>query len=187
MSNDEITTVAADYIYLILLGESEQIQKIAELMNQNCDQTDVENKKIYIATKIDVQIDCLPESDKFQDILNKDAEEHFDQDTDDIESLKKYFVMGEGVETAQCNTVGEGYVNVHMLIEIAKRDNYFEVLYPVLHFDDEANPEDLISTWVIDNNISDIEENMRFDVRLIDMVRMTNDILIYAAYVNTIS
>jgi hypothetical protein len=194
MSNDEVTTVAADYMYLVILGDSNIIDKIASAMNEEARKNDT--NKIYISTNIDTQVDYLPESLEFQRILIKDAlqssnkngrrsslsETISDSFSDDSQSNRKYFVMGEGVETAQCYTCGEGYVNSNMLIEIEKGDENFTIMYPVLNLDDEVNPEDLISSWVINNNITHIADNL--NIRLVNMVGTDHDILVFAAYVN---
>lgn len=196
MSNDEITTVAADYMYLVILGDSDIIDRIANVMNEEAQKNDT--NKMYISTNIDTPVDYLPESLEFQEILLKDSiqsdsnnrrdslsdtisdtlSDNFSSDS----SNKKYFVMGEGVETAQCYTCGEGYINSHMLIEIEKTDKNFTIMFPVLNLDDEVNPEDLISTWVINNTISHIADSL--NIRLVNMVGTDHDILVFAAYVN---
>lgn len=173
MSNDEVTTVAADFMYLVILGDEDIIDRLTEAMNNNS-LLNENNNRIYASVPIDQQVDYLPESDEFQKMLRSDA--------DDTRSDKKYFVMGEGVETAQCYTCGEGYVNANMLIEIEEGTENFTIRYPILNLDDEVNPEDLISSWVINNKVTNVIDNL--NVRLVNMVGTKHDILVFAAYVN---
>ena len=67
MSNEEVTTVAADYMYLVILGEPDIISDIARAMNENAQKK--LNNKLYLSSDIDTQIDYLPETDIFQRIL----------------------------------------------------------------------------------------------------------------------
>jgi hypothetical protein len=189
MSNDEVTTVAADFMYLVILGDSDIIDNIATEMNKEA--TNNNTNKIYKSIDIDIQVDYLPETPEFQDILMSDVNKRIElqlprsiqsSDSDDLQNSKKYFVMGEGVETAQCYTCGEGYVNVNMLIEIEAKSEHFTITYPVLNLDDEVNPEDLISSWIINNNISHVADNLH--IRLVNMVGTNHDILVFAAFVN---
>jgi len=195
MSNEEVTTVAADYMYLVILGDSDIIDDIATAMNENAHNKD--SNKLYVSTDIDKQVDYLPETEEFQrllemsidsareECLTDDQQSSLDQESDektDGTSYRKYYVMGEGVETAQCYTCGEGYTNASMLIEIEERDEFFNILFPILSLDDEVNPEDLITSWVIDNNIAHVAGNL--SIRLVNMVGTTHDILVFAAYVN---
>ena len=202
MSNEEVTMVAADYMYLVLLGKSRTIEKIAMKLNEDMN---MNNRKIYVSVDINTQVDYLPETKIFQNLLRKknigsviiDVDDCLSQSEQDDESYqdlygsfhsesesidKKYFMMGEGVETAQCYTCGEGYVDVHMLIEIEEKDNSFVITYPILTLDDEANPDDLIESWIITNDISNIANNL--NTRLVNMVGTEHDILVFAAHVN---
>jgi hypothetical protein len=198
MSNEEVTTVAADYMYLVILGDADIIEEIVCAMNENAHNK--KTNKLYVSSDVDTQIDYLPETIKFQRILDTNIERRridilhdFDDDTDQSSALdsdeetdgtthRKYFVMGEGVETAQCYTCGEEYTNARMLIEIEERDENFTIMFPILNLDDEVNPEDLITAWVVDNNIAHVADNL--SIRLVNMVGTDHDILVFAAYVN---
>lgn len=191
MSNDEVTTVAADFMYLVILGDQDIIDNLAVAMNVSSD-----NNRAYVSVPIDKQIDYLPETDEFQMILRygmsainrpSDSDAGADvisNDSDDTQksSFDKYFRMGEGVETAQCYTCGEGYVNANMLLEIEEETDSFAIRYPILNLDDEVNPEDLISSWIINNKVTHVIDNL--NVRLVTMVGTEHDILVFAAYVN---
>jgi hypothetical protein len=229
MSNDEVTTVAADFMYLVILGDQDIIEEIVNAMNEEAHKKNT--NKIYVSGDIDIQVDYLPETSEFQKILVSNVQKRraelleqallendsdallseidldettvivSDEASDIVSDIvsdgvydlcseiseeynpnKKYFVMGEGVETAQCYTCGEGYVNAHMLIEIEERDENFNILFPVLNLDDEVNPEELITSWVVGNNISHVADNL--STRLVNMVGTEHDILVFAAYVN---
>lgn len=239
MTENEITTVAADYMYLVVLGSPDIMRSIAAEMDKASLKKD--GRKRYISTDIDDQIDYLPETEELQNILLEEArlrldikendkmseevtddsqdnsqnnsqensqddtqddlsditkdDNTYDQDDDDgddddddddngnaLRSDMKYYVMAEGMETAQCHTCGEGYVNVHMLIEIDQTDQNFKITYPVLNLDDEVNPEDLIGEWVETSGISHLIDSI--NIRLVYMVGTQHDILVFAAYVS---
>jgi hypothetical protein len=201
MSNEEVTTVAADYMYLVILGDVDIIEDIVCAMNENAQNK--KSNKLYVSSDVDTQIDYLPETTKFQRILDINIEQRrieLLQYSDDMKisnnyefeynekadetSHRKYFVMGEGIETAQCYTCGEEYTNARMLIEIEERDEHFTITFPILNLDDEVNPEDLITAWVVDNNIAHVADNL--SIRLVNMVGTDHDILVFAAYVNHI-
>lgn len=223
MNNEEVTTVAADFMYLIMIGEPEIMERVAVAMNSNTEKNGV--SKFYVSVDIDTPLDNLPETPLFQKILingcsdmrniqnmrniggdtqkqhigvkNNLADSEFSEDSNlvtevveavedlqssDYISSKKYYVMGEGVETAQCHTYGEGYTNVSMLIEIEDDTEYFTITFPILNLDDEVNPEDLISNWILKNNLSHVADNL--NIRLVNMVGTNHDILVFAAYIN---
>ena len=205
MSNEEVTTVAADYMYLVILGDPDIIEEIVIAMNENSQNK--KTNKLYVSCDVDTQIDFLPETPIFQRILETDIgrareasldseESNIDNDSkkcnngnyvksdEEIDGVthRKYYVMGEGVETAQCYTCGEEYANASMLIEIEERDENFMIMYPILNLDDEVNPEDLITAWIMDNNIAHVADNL--SIRLVNMVGTDHDILVFAAYVN---
>lgn len=215
MSTEEVTTVAADYMYLIVLGDTDIIDEIVYAMNENAQNK--RTNKLYISSDVDTQLDYLPETPKFRRILETNVEKRRSElldgiddcsnadidslvlsnsDNNDTESMnslesdektdstsnRKYFVMGEGVETAQCYTCGEEYTNARMLIEIEEHKENFTIMFPILNLDDEVNPEDLITTWVMDNNIAHVADNL--SIRLVNMVGTDHDILVFAAYVN---
>lgn len=209
MSNEEVTTVAADYMYLVILGDPDIIEEIVIAMNENSQNK--KTNKLYVSCDVDTQIDFLPETPIFQRILetnigrarevlldieesniandskkydNGDYDESDDESEEETDGAthRKYYVMGEGVETAQCYTCGEEYANASMLVEIEERDENFMIMYPILNLDDEVNPEDLITAWIMDNNIAHVADNL--SIRLVNMVGTDHDILVFAAYVN---
>jgi hypothetical protein len=133
--SDEITTIAADYIYLVFLGASDIIGKIVNKLNEdakacNGDPTDYKtyrafkNKPINIYVKNDISKPCVRmlESQKIQEILRNDAIKRITDsnrskskdkiskeiiDENDIESCIKYVELDEGIETAQCLTYAD--------------------------------------------------------------------------------
>ena len=229
---EEVTTVAADFMYLVVLSDETTMKRINRALN--IDSHSKQNKKLYVYIDIDTQIDYIPETPELQSILKKgvlnrhaeasdlndsdhkdsftaesavlansdsDDANSMDTDSDDANSMytdstysnstddedvpysgKRYFVMGEGVETAQCYTCGEGYENMYMLIEIEDKDEYCTIGYPVLNLDKEVNPEDLIASWVMENGLSGVASNI--NIRLVNMVGTEHDILVFAAHIN---
>jgi len=220
---EEVTTVAADFMYLVVLSDEATMKRINRALN--IDSHSKQNKKLYVYIDIDTQIDYIPETPELQSILKKgvlnrhaeasdlndlndsnrsdhtdssstdsansansdsddstDSNSTHDEDEDIAYSGKRYFVMGEGVETAQCYTCGEGYENMYMLIEIEDKDEYCTIGYPVLNLDKEVNPEDLIASWVMENGLSGVASNI--NIRLVNMVGTEHDILVFAAHIN---
>ena len=90
--------------------------------------------------------------------------------------------LDEGIETAQCLTYAEGYKNFYMLLEIIHEPTHFRLTFPILQLDEEVNPDELISTWIIKNNISNIAKDLT--VKPVNIVGIEHDILVFAACIN---
>ena len=205
---DNLTTIiTADFLYLILCGDQTTIQNLCDKLNKlerkkrEADKLNNNRNKEpyreYISQMIDEPCAMLPENEIVQRILLQDAEETYikvngldelDEDArlnishKDIEKHKKYIVLDEGVEAAQCFTYGEDYKKCAMLLEVVKEGSYFKVSFPVLPLKEEADPDELISHWIVSHKVSDIATNVT--IKPINIVGTTHDILVFAAYIN---
>jgi len=134
MNNDKVTTIiAADYMYLVFLGDDGIMDKIVDKLNNDVNdmietsknnktyKSKIQQKRIYM--KYDVSSPCIDilESNHISDILRNDAindikklrtKSSFMNDNkeiseQDIDVNKKYVTPDEGVETAQCLTYAD--------------------------------------------------------------------------------
>lgn len=138
MNTDKVTTIiAADYMYLVFLGDNDIMDKIIDKLNKDVNEI-IEAAKInktykssklqplVIYIKSDISSPCIDilESEQIVNILRKDAIENikktrtiskFNVKTNDdiqiserdIDINKKYVAPDEGVETAQCLTYAD--------------------------------------------------------------------------------
>lgn len=199
MNNNDLTTIiAADYMYLIILGNEDIMGNIVKKLNNN-----KKNNYIYVSHQIDHPCAEMLEEKHIKDILTTEAIETFNKDNNnnelitdtDIDLLKKYMIFDEGVETAQCLTYADLsgtdlalFKNCkksrnYMLMEIKSNNSHFKISYPILQLDEEVNPDDLISTWIIDNDIADIAKDLT--IKPVNIVGTEHDILVFAACINS--
>ncbi len=212
MGDNELTTIiAADYMYLIILGTYQTLNKIITKLNEKTEpETEIyRNKKrantksynnanatlnkTYIMTYIDKPCAEIIEMDEIQNIILEDAKKtindmkknnvHIDDEDDGMDLCKKRIDLDEGIETAQCLTYAEGYKNYYMLLEIIHEPDHFRLTYPILQLDEEVNPEELISSWIIKNNISNIAKDLT--IKPVNIVGKVHDILVFAACINS--
>lgn len=181
---DDVTEVAADFMYLIVLGESDIIEHITDTLNDVLPGDNLSSK--YMSIDIDTQIDNLLETSRFRDILNKSKLNSSNSSNASIVSIDsksnkstKYFVINEGVETAQCYTYAENFDAQKMIIQLTESDDSFNLTFPILNLDDEVNPDDLIDSWFKEKEL-DIENR---SIKLINMVGSEHDILVFAVLV----
>ena len=162
MDDNDITVITADFMYLVIIGESNKIINISNLLNTNNI-----NKKY-----IDILIDT-PCAEIDENIIKK----YFDN--------KKYIVFSEGVEQAQTLTYAEGYdKHYKMLLELEDSSDNINIKFPKIslnEIDDEALPEKLISNWIKKNKLNNIMKNLI--IRPVNIVGYDNDILVFAARV----
>lgn len=188
MSNDELTTIiAADYMYLIIIGDEKTISKMVSKLNQESKKNNL--NKQFIINRIDSPCAEILDGTDVQNILIKEAKKSIKEQNNiktvtdtDIDIYKKYIVFDEGVETAQCLTYAEGYKNNFMLMEIVNENTCHKITFPVLQLDEEVNPDELISTWIVDNNVSDIAKDLT--IKPVNIVGTEHDILVFAACIN---
>jgi hypothetical protein len=210
MNEDKLTTIiAADYMYLIFIGNDFIIDKIINKLNTSQSQIEpINNKKKkinnYTKKNIDIYIKCeisnpcinMLEDDKIQNILSEDTKNSNNVNNNNIDNVnKKYILMDEGVESAQCLTYADitsgdmvilkGKHNsskiLTMMMVLNKYDTYYKLSYPILQLDEEENPDKLISKWLKDHNIENIVKELT--IRPVNIVGSEHDILVFIALV----
>ncbi len=114
----------------------------------------------------------------------------------DIDIHKKYVILDEGVETAQCLTYADVIPNDNMLGILRKRnmadtimlmtmivnDSHYTLSFPILQLDEEENPDKLISKWLKDNHLDDVVKELT--IRPVNIVGNEHDILVFSAFIN---
>lgn len=203
--NETTTIIAADYMYLIILGDYKIINNIVHKLNTEAKENKTNIQ--YTMCKIDkpcaemlddVNIQNLLINDAKNTILTKNIDNKLDDANDvtesDIDKYKKYIIFDEGVETAQCLIYADilateipYYKNNNkernsMLMEIIDTDTYYKLSYPILQLGEEVNPDDLISSWIIKKNIASIAKDLT--IKPVNIVGIEHDILVFAAYIN---
>ena len=110
--NDMTTIIAADYMYLIMLGNDNIIKKIVDKLNKKSKENKLNTQ--YTMCRIDKPCAELLDEKHIQDILINDAKNIISNNQSkndmieyDIDRYKKYIVFNEGVETAQCLTYAD--------------------------------------------------------------------------------
>jgi hypothetical protein len=232
MNNNKGTTIiAADYMYLVFLGNNETIGKMVDKLNKNAEKpqdsllnTDksyksykiIKNKIVNIYVKSEISSPCIDmlEEDQIQKILVNDAIAHIkkmrvskspkigsNDDSNeitesDIDENKKYVILDEGVETAQCLTYADVSSNdiaaakrktpsadLMMIMVMIGNDSHYKLSYPVLQLDEEENPDKLVSKWLSEHDISkdDVHD---VSIRPVHIVGNEHDILVFSAFVN---
>ena len=162
MDDNDITVITADFMYLVIIGDSNKIINIATLLNIN------NTNKKYIDIRIDTP--CA-------EINEKIIKKYF--------SNNKCITFSEGVEQAQTLTYAEGYDKYYkMLVELENSSTKINIKFPKISLndiDDEALPEKLISNWIKKNKLNNIMTNLI--IRPVNIVGYDNDILVFAARV----
>jgi len=232
MNNNKGTTIiAADYMYLVFLGNNETIGKMVDKLNKNAENPQdslpnidksyksnkiIKNKIVNIYVQSEISSPCIDmlEGDQIQKILVNDAIEHIkktrasksskigsninnDEITEsDIDENKKYVILDEGVETAQCLTYADVSSNdiaaakrktpstdLMMIMVMIGNDSHYKLSYPVLQLDEEENPDKLVSKWLSEHDISkdDVHD---VSIRPVHIVGNEHDILVFSAFVN---
>ena len=120
----------------------------------------------------------------------------FDQMTDgEIDMHKKYVILDEGVESAQCLTYADvssmeissknknnpQVAKMIMLMVMTSYDTHFKLTFPILQLDEEENPDKLIGKWLQDNDIEDIIKELT--IRPVNIVGNEHEILVFTAHV----
>ena len=180
MSTDDFTVIVADFMYLVIIGPIDIIDKVTETIN---------NKNML---SIPIETPCaeLLLMDKIKHIIYQDAkkrilvDQHDDQQFEDqINTIKKYAIFGEGVESAQCLVYADGYRDLNMLMEITDEKTNFKISFPIIQLDEEITPDVLISNWIIENKIQHLINDIT--IRPVSIVGNGNDILVFIAQINS--
>ena len=196
--NDMTTIIAADYMYLIILGDDDVIRKIVNKLNKQSKEKKINTQ--YTMCRIDKPCAELLDDDYIQNILINEAknivpDSKSDKTDSDIDRYKKYIIFDEGIETAQCLTYADilsteisyykknNKENNSMLMEFIDTKTYYKISYPILQLGEEVNPDDLISSWIINNNIVSLAKDLT--IKPVNIVGTDHDILVFAAYINS--
>lgn len=177
---DEPTTIiAADFMYLIIIGNQHIITKITNHINTHI--TNYNNHKLCIQINIDTPCSNTLDKKQLSNIIDNNSDFNFEF------SNSKYAIIEEGVETAQCLTFADFSNNVcniskyQIIMFINDHNSHFSLSFPILNLDEEVNPDDLITKWFKDNNLSNIINHM--NIKPINIVGNQHDILVFSVYV----
>jgi len=113
----------------------------------------------------------------------------------DIDIHKKYVILDEGVEAAQCLTYADissmeissknknnpQVTKLIMLMVMVSYDSYYKLTFPILQLDEEENPDKLIGKWLQDNDIEDIIKELT--IRPVNIVGSEHEILVFTAHI----
>jgi hypothetical protein len=190
MDEKGTTIISADYMYLIFLGNKNIISKIVNKLNiaENNKSTKyknikIANKNIYIMTELSNPCIDILETEQIKNILSTN---------------KKYIIMDDGVETAQCLTYADisesdsynlkrkikiNADDLMMIMVLFPSDTHYKLSYPILHLDEEENPDKLVSKWLSDHDISKADVSV-VSIEPVKIVGKEHDILVFSAFVN---
>lgn len=191
------STISADFMYLVFLGGEEIITKITNKLNNDI-KTDNKSKKIknYIYVFHDMDTPCINmlETEQIQTILRNDVINSIkkkDVTDSDIDKYKKYVIMGEGVETAQCLVCAnvsnkeidtENSIKFTMLMVMIDENSHYKLSFPAIQLGDEENADKIVSRWLKDNKIEDIIKELT--IRPVNIVGTEHDILVFVAFID---
>ena len=210
MNNDRMTRIiAADYMYLIFIGSEKTIDGMINKLNtsrkhSNNIKKNNDIKSTYI--KCDIGNPCIEilEESTIQKMLIDDAIENIRKlknnisprniSPDEIDIYKKYIILDEGIETAQCLTYADIVSNdaiiskrinsnLFMIMTIKENDTYYTLSFPILQLDEEENPDKLISTWLSEHTIS-TDDFKSISIKPVHIVGKEHDILVFSALVD---
>lgn len=252
MNDDKVTTIiAADYMYLVFLGDDNTIskimnklnnqeitehnkknlhtKKITESINKQKNKNKI-NKSANIYVKYEISNPCIEllDDEQVHKILLDDAKKSISKksvpinkaktitdnmsynnnmldntpyNNSEINTFKKYVILDEGVEAAQCLTYADissseissknknnNNNNTHstkmfMLMAMINHDTHFKLSFPILQLDEEENPDKLIGKWLQDNDIEDIIKELT--IRPVNIVGNEHEILVFTAHIIT--
>lgn len=154
-----IIEVTADIMYLIIVGDKKDINNFVEDLNKN----NKDNTIKYVSARIDI-----PTSVK----------------CDQLQKLyKKKINVDNGIESAQCYTFAEGLnKKSYMLLMLEEGENNVTFSYPKMNLDDDADPEELIHTW-IKKRVGKIPYGIKKSMKPLTLVGVDDNILVYMAQI----
>jgi len=169
--NDDITVITADYMYLVIIANTDKLEDILCELNFRLSN----NRRCkYMSICIDFPVACI----NYTEIYDMFREYYPDKLRSIL--IDKCIKFGEGVEPAQTLTFAEGYnKSYHILLEIEDTDTDIFVRFPKLNLEDETEPEKLISSWVNANNLEYVMDKLI--IRPVNIVGSDNEILVFAA------
>lgn len=198
MDKDNFTTIiVADYMYLIVLGDDKTIQKLINILNSDSNSNNM-SKPFFIMHNIDKPCAELLDDELLQQLIINEAKNNIFKNTksnniseNDIDIHKKYIVFDEGVETAQCLAYADISSNdlfnmnknkSYMIIQIIDNTTYYKISFPILQLDEEINPDELISSWIVENNLTSVLKDIT--IKPVNIVGTYHDILVFVAHIN---
>jgi hypothetical protein len=192
MNENELTQIiAADFMYLSIIGSREIIDRLVTKLNKDAKKNNT--KKQYITTTIDTPCaemlespiisqmlidDCMKDINEQNNLINSTSEKIAEY----IDERKKYIGPDEGIESAQSLIYAENCDEQYMLMEINNNKTHFVLSFPVLHLGEEVNPDELISAWIMNNNVSSVANDL--SIRPVGIVGTKHDILVFMAIIN---
>jgi hypothetical protein len=110
--------------------------------------------------------------------------------SEDIDINKKYVVMDEGVETAQCLTYADMSYGLKrespdvttMLMVVMHNDSHYKLSYPILQLDEEENPSELIENWLKEHDLKGLIKELT--INPVNIVGDEHDILVFSAVIS---
>lgn len=231
MDDDKITTIiSADYMYLVFLGDDDVMGKITDKLNSIEEKIEKEldiqkynksnksnkivrkhSKYIYVKTEIDSPCIDIVDDDNIQRILTNDAIKLINKqkgsinsnviNQEEIDANKKYIIIDEGVETAQCLTYADMSYStgnrmhtsanidrkrklekIMMLMIMIDSDTHYKLSYPILQLDEEENPAELIESWLKEHDLKDLVRELT--ISPVNIVGNEHDILVFSAVID---
>lgn len=164
--------------------------------------SDMKNRQQYTYIKTEIDSPCIDilEGASIQKILTDDAIKFIKKKKDnpndnnvtseDIDINKKYVVMDEGVETAQCLTYADMSYGMKressdattMLMVVIHNDSHYKLSYPILQLDEEENPSELIENWLKEHDLKGLIKELT--ISPINIVGDEHDILVFSAVIS---
>lgn len=161
--------IAGDYIYLVCIGNSKIIDKMAKGLN--------EKGQKYI--KHDLNVPCVEmiDDDIIKNlILNENTNNN------------KHIIFDEGIEKAQCYIYADvndnnlhTNKNLFMLMTLTETKTNIKISYPILQVDNEDNSEKIINKWLSLNKLNEYIDTIT--IRWINIVGKINDIMVFVGYI----
>lgn len=164
--------IVGDYIYLVCIGNLKVIDKIIKKMNAETKGT------TYIKHNLGTPCIDMIDDNIIQQMLQQKNED-----------VKKHIVFDDGIEKAHCYIYADAddnqkaSKNLWMLMTITENKTNIKISYPILQVDDEENSEKIINKWLTTNKLNEFIDTIA--VRWISIVGKSNDILVFAGYINS--
>ena len=70
-----------------------------------------------------------------------------------------------------------------MIMVLLPSDTHYKLSFPILHLDEEENPDKLVSKWLADHDISKADVSV-VSIEPVKIVGKEHDILVFSAFVN---
>jgi hypothetical protein len=166
ISKQTIVEISADYIYLVIIGNKENLESFSKELENSCKDP---NKK-FLVTRLDVPILF-----KYNTIKKKYT--NLELIDNSIESAQSYaFAQEQFIFSKQNKKFTEEDTSInHMLMMVD--DNILR--FPKIDLIDE-DPEKMINDW-IRKHYGSIPEQLKKTIKPLSLVGYDNEILVYSA------